>query len=39
NLSDAMIRAFLANQPASPQLAKEYLEQIDLDDLEEMDLH
>ncbi|GJV83798.1 hypothetical protein Tco_1523696 [Tanacetum coccineum] len=38
NLSDAMICAFLANQPNSPQLAREDLEQIDPDDLEEMDL-
>ncbi|GJZ58287.1 putative ribonuclease H-like domain-containing protein [Tanacetum coccineum] len=38
NLSDAMICAFLASQPNSPQLAREDLEQIDLDDLEEMDL-
>nr|GFB04003.1 hypothetical protein [Tanacetum cinerariifolium] len=39
NLSDAVICAFLASQPNSPQLAKEDLEQIDPDDLEEMDLH
>ncbi|GKD31121.1 ribonuclease H-like domain-containing protein [Tanacetum coccineum] len=39
NLSDAMICAFLASQPNSPQLAREDLEQINLDDLEEMDLH
>ncbi|GJX84891.1 ribonuclease H-like domain-containing protein [Tanacetum coccineum] len=39
NLSDAVIFAFLASQPNSPQLAREDLEQIDLDDLEEMDLH
>ncbi|GJY43386.1 ribonuclease H-like domain-containing protein [Tanacetum coccineum] len=38
-LSDAMICAFLVNQPNSPQLAREDLEQIDPDDLEEMDLH
>ncbi|GJS45321.1 hypothetical protein Tco_0595442 [Tanacetum coccineum] len=38
NLSDAMICAFLASQPNSPQLARENLEQIDPDDLEEMDL-
>ncbi|GJZ64089.1 putative ribonuclease H-like domain-containing protein [Tanacetum coccineum] len=38
NLSDAVICAFLASQPNSPQLAREDLEQIDLDDLEEMDL-
>ncbi|GJU69667.1 ubiquitin-activating enzyme E1 1-like protein isoform X2 [Tanacetum coccineum] len=38
NLSVAMICAFLASQPNSPQLAREDLEQIDHDDLEEMDL-
>ncbi|GJX67398.1 ribonuclease H-like domain-containing protein [Tanacetum coccineum] len=38
NLSDAVICAFLASQPNSPQLSREDLEQIDLDDLEEMDL-
>ncbi|GKC83168.1 hypothetical protein Tco_1138885, partial [Tanacetum coccineum] len=38
NLSDAMICVFLATQPNSPQLAREDLEQIDFDDLEEMDL-
>nr|GEY31359.1 ribonuclease H-like domain-containing protein [Tanacetum cinerariifolium] len=38
NLSDAMICAFLVSQPNSSQLAKENLEQIDPDDLEEMDL-
>ncbi|GKE56434.1 hypothetical protein Tco_1495619 [Tanacetum coccineum] len=38
NLSDAMICAFLASQPNSPQLTREDLEQIDPDDLEEMDL-
>ncbi|GJW58943.1 putative ribonuclease H-like domain-containing protein [Tanacetum coccineum] len=38
NLSDAVIHAFLASQPNSPQLAQEDLEQIDPDDLEEMDL-
>ncbi|GJS72055.1 hypothetical protein Tco_0704896 [Tanacetum coccineum] len=38
NLSDAVIYAFLASQPYSPQLAREDLEQIDPDDLEEMDL-
>ncbi|GJY34420.1 ribonuclease H-like domain-containing protein [Tanacetum coccineum] len=38
NLSDAVICAFLASQTNSPQLAREDLEQIDLDDLEEMDL-
>ncbi|GJW46961.1 retrovirus-related pol polyprotein from transposon TNT 1-94 [Tanacetum coccineum] len=39
NLSDVVICAFLASQPNSPQLAREDLEQIDPDDLEEMDLH
>nr|GFA02496.1 hypothetical protein [Tanacetum cinerariifolium] len=39
NLNDAMICAFLASQPNTPQLAKEDLEQIDHDDLEEIDLH
>ncbi|GJS87770.1 hypothetical protein Tco_0770406 [Tanacetum coccineum] len=38
NLSDAIICAFLASQPNSPQLAREDLEQINPDDLEEMDL-
>ncbi|GKE35882.1 ribonuclease H-like domain-containing protein, partial [Tanacetum coccineum] len=38
NLSDDVICAFLASQPNSPQLAREDLEQIDPDDLEEMDL-
>ncbi|GKD74257.1 ribonuclease H-like domain-containing protein [Tanacetum coccineum] len=38
NLSDAVICAFLASQPNSPQMSREDLEQIDLDDLEEMDL-
>ncbi|GJV05023.1 retrovirus-related pol polyprotein from transposon TNT 1-94, partial [Tanacetum coccineum] len=38
NLSNAIICAFLASQPNSPQLSQEDLEQIDLDDLEEMDL-
>ncbi|GJZ26155.1 hypothetical protein Tco_0570408 [Tanacetum coccineum] len=38
NLSDAVICAFLASQPNSPQLAQEDLEQLLLDDLEEMDL-
>nr|GEX37344.1 hypothetical protein [Tanacetum cinerariifolium] len=38
NLSDAVICAFLASQPCSPQLVKEDLEQIHADDLEEMDL-
>ncbi|GKB33384.1 hypothetical protein Tco_0872785 [Tanacetum coccineum] len=37
-LSDAVICAFLASLPNSPQLAREDLEQIDPDDLEEMDL-
>ncbi|GJS71998.1 putative ribonuclease H-like domain-containing protein [Tanacetum coccineum] len=38
NLSDAVICAFLASQPNSPQMLREDLEQIDPDDLEEMDL-
>ncbi|GJR72143.1 putative ribonuclease H-like domain-containing protein [Tanacetum coccineum] len=38
NLSDAVICAFLASQPNSLQLAREDLEQIDPNDLEEMDL-
>ncbi|GKC18072.1 hypothetical protein Tco_1014854 [Tanacetum coccineum] len=38
NLSDAVICAFLAIQPNSPQLSQEDLEQINLDDLEEIDL-
>ncbi|GKA35105.1 ribonuclease H-like domain-containing protein [Tanacetum coccineum] len=38
NLSDAVICAFLASQPNSPQLSQEDLEQIDPDDPEEMDL-
>ncbi|GKC08132.1 hypothetical protein Tco_0999742 [Tanacetum coccineum] len=38
NLSDVVIYAFLASQPNSPQLAREDLEQIDPDDLEEMNL-
>nr|GEU52849.1 hypothetical protein [Tanacetum cinerariifolium] len=38
NLSDAVIYAFLVSQPNSTQLAREDLEQINLDDLEEMDL-
>nr|GEU84343.1 retrovirus-related Pol polyprotein from transposon TNT 1-94 [Tanacetum cinerariifolium] len=39
NLSDVVICAFLVSQPNSLQLAREDLEQIDHDDLEEMDLH
>nr|GEU75110.1 ribonuclease H-like domain-containing protein [Tanacetum cinerariifolium] len=39
NLSDAVICSFLASQLNSPQLAKEDLEQIDPNDLEEIDLH
>ncbi|GJX55297.1 putative reverse transcriptase domain-containing protein [Tanacetum coccineum] len=39
NLNDAVMCAFLASQPNSPQLAREDLEQINPDDLEEMDLH
>nr|GEU96834.1 hypothetical protein [Tanacetum cinerariifolium] len=38
NLSDAVIYAFLASQPNSPQLIHEDLEQIHSDDLEKMDL-
>nr|GEU61907.1 ribonuclease H-like domain-containing protein [Tanacetum cinerariifolium] len=38
NLSDAVICAFLASQPNSPQLAHEDLEQIHPNDIEEMDL-
>ncbi|GJZ39366.1 ribonuclease H-like domain-containing protein [Tanacetum coccineum] len=38
NLSDAMICAFFASQPSSPQLANEDLQQLHLDDLEEMHL-
>nr|GEZ71282.1 hypothetical protein [Tanacetum cinerariifolium] len=38
NISDAMICAFLASQPNTPELAKEDIEQIDHDDLEEIDL-
>ncbi|GKA04588.1 ribonuclease H-like domain-containing protein [Tanacetum coccineum] len=38
NLSDAVICAFFASQPNSPQLDNEDLQQIHPDDLEEMDL-
>ncbi|GJY43673.1 ribonuclease H-like domain-containing protein [Tanacetum coccineum] len=38
NLYDAVICAFLASQPNSPQLSQEDLEQLHPDDLEEMDL-
>ncbi|GJU16025.1 ribonuclease H-like domain-containing protein [Tanacetum coccineum] len=38
NLCDAVICAFLASQPNSPQLAQEDLEQLHPGDLEEMDL-
>ncbi|GJY33143.1 hypothetical protein Tco_0417612 [Tanacetum coccineum] len=38
NLSDAVICAFFASQPNSPQLDNEDLQQIDPDHLEEMDL-
>ncbi|GJW56864.1 ribonuclease H-like domain-containing protein [Tanacetum coccineum] len=38
HLSDAVICAFFASQPNSPQLNNEDLQQINLDDLEEMDL-
>nr|GEZ73490.1 hypothetical protein [Tanacetum cinerariifolium] len=36
NTSDAVICAFMASQPSSPQLVNEDLEQINPDDLEEM---
>nr|GEV31137.1 reverse transcriptase domain-containing protein [Tanacetum cinerariifolium] len=39
NLSDSVICTFLASWPNSSQLAREDLEQIDPDDLEEMNLH
>ncbi|GJZ22919.1 putative ribonuclease H-like domain-containing protein [Tanacetum coccineum] len=38
NLSDAVIFAFFASQPNSPQLIHEDLQQIHLNDMEEMDL-
>ncbi|GJX04035.1 retrovirus-related pol polyprotein from transposon TNT 1-94 [Tanacetum coccineum] len=38
NLSDAVICAFFASQPNTPQLDNEDLQKIHLDDLEEMDL-
>ncbi|GKA59965.1 plastid delta12-fatty acid acetylenase [Tanacetum coccineum] len=38
NLSDAVIYAFFASQPNSPQLNNEDLQQINPDDLEKMDL-
>nr|GEU65201.1 hypothetical protein [Tanacetum cinerariifolium] len=38
NLSDAVIFAFLASQPNSPQLSHEDLEQIHPDDIKEMNL-
>ncbi|GJX31578.1 ribonuclease H-like domain-containing protein [Tanacetum coccineum] len=38
NLSDAVIYAFFASQPNSPQLNHEDLQQIHPDDIEEMDL-
>ncbi|GJY06748.1 ribonuclease H-like domain-containing protein [Tanacetum coccineum] len=38
NLSNAVICSFFASQPNSPQLAHEYLQQIHLDDIEEMNL-
>ncbi|GKB53612.1 putative ribonuclease H-like domain-containing protein [Tanacetum coccineum] len=38
NLSDAVIYAFFASQPNSPQLDNEDLQQINPDDLEEIDL-
>ncbi|GJV91807.1 hypothetical protein Tco_1539620 [Tanacetum coccineum] len=38
NLSDAVICSFFASKPNSPQLAREDLQQIHPDDIEEMDL-
>nr|GEV29359.1 ribonuclease H-like domain-containing protein [Tanacetum cinerariifolium] len=38
NLSDVVIYSFFASQSNSPQLDNDYLKQIDVDDLEEMDL-
>ncbi|GKF79386.1 ribonuclease H-like domain-containing protein, partial [Tanacetum coccineum] len=38
NLSDVVICSFFTSQPNGPQLAHEYLQQIHLDDIEEMDL-
>nr|GEV82356.1 hypothetical protein [Tanacetum cinerariifolium] len=38
SLSNAVIYSFFASQSTSPQLDNEYLKQIDVDDLEEMDL-
>ncbi|GJW07855.1 hypothetical protein Tco_1570278 [Tanacetum coccineum] len=38
NLSDAVISAFFASQPNSPQLVHEDLQQIHLDNMEEIDL-
>ncbi|GJY78841.1 ribonuclease H-like domain-containing protein [Tanacetum coccineum] len=38
NLSDAVIYSFFASQPSTLQLDNEYLQQINPDDLEEMDL-
>ncbi|GJR60688.1 ribonuclease H-like domain-containing protein [Tanacetum coccineum] len=38
NLSDAVICAFFASQPSSPQLANENLQQIHPDNLEDIDL-
>ncbi|GJY56712.1 putative ribonuclease H-like domain-containing protein, partial [Tanacetum coccineum] len=38
NLSDVVIYSFFASQPSTPQLDNEYLQQINPDDLEEMDL-
>ncbi|GJR56831.1 putative ribonuclease H-like domain-containing protein [Tanacetum coccineum] len=38
NLSDAVIYSLFSSQPSIPQLDKENLQQINLDDLEEMDL-
>nr|GEV09199.1 hypothetical protein [Tanacetum cinerariifolium] len=38
SLSNAIIYSFFASQSSSPQLDNEYLKQIDVDDLEEIDL-
>nr|GFA61258.1 hypothetical protein [Tanacetum cinerariifolium] len=38
SLSNAVIYSFFASQSTSPQLDNEYLKQIDVDDLEEIDL-
>ncbi|GJU79460.1 ribonuclease H-like domain-containing protein [Tanacetum coccineum] len=38
NLSDVVMYSFFASQPSTPQLDNEYLQQINPDDLEEIDL-